>query len=57
MARLGVSREDLVSLTQVFKSAQHVVMEGVFTHLAAAEVIDAPAPTPRSAASTMPSPR
>jgi len=42
MARLGVSREDLVPFTQVFKSARHVVMEGVFTHLAAAEVIDAP---------------
>jgi len=42
MARLGVSREDLVTFTQVFKSAHHVVMEGVFTHLAAAEVIDAP---------------
>lgn len=42
MARLGVSREDLVTFVQVFKSAQHVVMEGVFTHLAAAEIIDAP---------------
>lgn len=42
MARLGVSREDLASFAQVFKSAQHVVLEGVFTHLAAAEVIDAP---------------
>jgi alanine racemase len=42
MARLGVSREDLVPFTQVLKSARHVVLEGLFTHLAAAEVIDAP---------------
>jgi alanine racemase len=42
MARLGVNRQDLAAFTQVFKSARHVVMEGVFTHLAAAEVIDAP---------------
>lgn len=42
MARLGVRREDLVSLTRVFKSAPHVVLEGFFTHLAASEVLDDP---------------
>ncbi len=42
MARLGVRQEDLVSLTQVFNSAQYVVLEGFFTHLAASEVLDDP---------------
>ena len=42
MARLGVDPQDLLAFAQVFKSARHVVMEGVFTHLAAAEVIDSP---------------
>ena len=42
MARLGVGLPDLATLVPVFKSAQHVVLEGVFTHLAAAEVLDAP---------------
>ncbi|MGH9492979.1 MAG: alanine racemase [Terriglobales bacterium] len=42
MARLGVALPDLATLGSVFKSTQHVVLEGVFTHLAAAEVIDAP---------------
>lgn len=42
MARLGVNLADLATFSQVFKSAQHVVLEGVFTHLASAEVTDAP---------------
>ena len=42
MARLGVGLPDLATLAPVFKSAHHVVLEGVFTHLAAAEVLDAP---------------
>jgi len=42
MARLGVSLQDLPSLASTFKSAQHVVLEGFFTHLAASEVADDP---------------
>lgn len=42
MTRLGVRREDLAAFTQVVKTTHHVVLEGVFTHLAAAEVLDAP---------------
>jgi alanine racemase len=42
MARLGVSQQDLPALLQVFKAAQHVALEGFFTHLASSEVLDDP---------------
>ena len=42
MARLGARQQDLASLIQVFQSAQHVVLEGFFTHLASSEVLDDP---------------
>jgi len=42
MARLGIAPTEVASFAETIKSAQHVVLEGVFTHLASAEVIDAP---------------
>ncbi|MGH9650511.1 MAG: alanine racemase, partial [Terriglobales bacterium] len=42
MTRLGVSLADLPTMAQVFQEAQFVMLEGVFTHLASAEVLDAP---------------
>lgn len=42
MARLGVSRADLPEICQTLKSAQHVLLEGLFSHFASAEIIDAP---------------
>ena len=42
MARLGLPIADLGLFAQMLKDAQHVVAEGLFTHLASAEVIDAP---------------
>ncbi len=42
MARLGVSLQALPALLERLKSAQQVELEGVFTHLASADVIDAP---------------
>ena len=42
MARLGVGMADLGLFAQMLKDAQHVVAEGLFTHIASAEVIDAP---------------
>jgi alanine racemase len=43
MARLGVHLQDLSTFASAFKAAQHVVLEGFFTHLAASEVADDPA--------------
>lgn len=40
MARLGISLEDIAQFAQVLRDAQHVVLEGVFTHFASSEVID-----------------
>jgi len=42
MGRLGASPSDVAMLARVMKSARHVVMEGVFTHLASSDVVDAP---------------
>lgn len=42
MARLGVNMADLGLFAQMLKDAQHVVTEGLYTHLASSEVIDAP---------------
>ncbi len=42
MARLGIALADLGLFCQMLKDAQHVVTEGLFTHFASSEVIDAP---------------
>src|SRR4051812_2260134 len=42
MTRLGLNIADLGLFAQMLKDAQHVVAEGLFTHIASAEVIDAP---------------
>jgi alanine racemase len=42
MARLGVSLADLPNMLQVLRSANFVMLEGVLSHLASAEVIDGP---------------
>jgi len=42
MSRLGVAIADLPALAEVLREARHVVLEGLFTHLASADVIDAP---------------
>ena len=42
MARLGLTTAELASFAEVIKSAEHVTLEGMFTHFAAAEVLDAP---------------
>ena len=42
MGRLGVSGEQLPEVLQALKSAKHLTLEGLSTHLAASEVMDAP---------------
>jgi len=42
MARLGAALGDLPALLSVFKSTPRVLLDGVFTHLASAEILDAP---------------
>ena len=42
MGRLGVSPEDLPELCAVLKASNHLVVEGLSTHLASSEVLDAP---------------
>ncbi len=42
MSRLGVSMPALGAFLQKLKSVEHISLEGVFTHLASADVIDAP---------------
>ena len=42
MARLGVPLAELPKMIQVLRSARHVKLEGVFTHLASSDVVDAP---------------
>jgi alanine racemase len=42
MVRLGASFDDLSQLLPMLGSAKHVKLEGVFSHLASAEVIDCP---------------
>jgi len=41
MGRLGVSMEDLPRICEVLKSSSHLLLEGVSTHLASSEVLDA----------------
>ena len=42
MGRLGVSVEELPAVLAVLKAAQHLTLEGVSTHLASSEIMDAP---------------
>jgi alanine racemase len=42
MSRLGLSVRDLGPFIERIKSAEHVFLEGMFTHLASAEVVDSP---------------
>lgn len=42
MARLGASLEDLSQLLPRLRAARHVKLEGLFSHLASAEVLDSP---------------
>ena len=42
MGRLGVSVERLPSVLTALKSASHVALEGLSTHLASSEIMDAP---------------
>jgi len=40
MARLGASFEELPQLLAMLRAAKHIQMEGLFSHLASAEVVD-----------------
>ena len=42
MGRLGVSLDELPAVLRVLKAAPHVVLEGLSTHLASSEIMDAP---------------
>jgi alanine racemase len=42
MGRLGVSVEELPAVLKAFGAAPHLVLEGLSTHLASSEVMDAP---------------
>ena len=42
MARLGASPRDLTQMIQALRHANFVMLEGLFTHLASAEVVAAP---------------
>ncbi len=42
MGRLGVSVEQLPGVLAALKSAKHLVLEGLSTHLASSEIMDAP---------------
>ncbi len=42
MGRLGVAPEDLPQVCAALKAAPHLLMEGLSTHLASSEVLDAP---------------
>lgn len=42
MGRLGVAPEELPQVCAALKASPHLVMEGLSTHLAASEVLDAP---------------
>jgi alanine racemase len=42
MGRLGVAPEDLPKLIQALQSSPHLTVEGLATHLASSEVLDAP---------------
>ncbi|MGO9639568.1 MAG: alanine racemase, partial [Terracidiphilus sp.] len=42
MARLGASLDELPQLLGMLRTAKHVKVEGLFSHLASAEVVDSP---------------
>jgi len=42
MARLGASFEELPQLLEMLRAVKHVKVEGLFSHLASAEVVDSP---------------
>ncbi|MGO9126764.1 MAG: alanine racemase, partial [Terriglobales bacterium] len=42
MGRLGASPQDLPRISAALKAAPHIVVEGLSTHLASSEVLDAP---------------
>jgi alanine racemase len=42
MNRLGVSMPDLDLMSNAFKSAEHVTLEGLFSHIASSEILDSP---------------
>jgi alanine racemase len=42
MGRLGVSLEELPAVLKVLNAAPHLVLEGLSTHLASSEIMDAP---------------
>jgi len=42
MGRLGVAVEELPAVLAVLKAAQHLTLEGISTHLASSEIMDAP---------------
>jgi alanine racemase len=42
MGRLGVDPEDLYQVASALKSSAHLLLEGLSTHLASSEVLDAP---------------
>ena len=42
MGRLGVAPEDLPGVVSALKSSPHLVLEGLSTHLASSEILDAP---------------
>ena len=42
MGRLGVDPEDLYQITSALKASPHLVLEGLSTHLASSEILDAP---------------
>src|SRR5438270_24188 len=42
MSRLGIACSDTPTFTNMIKSAEHVSLEAIFTHLASAEIVDSP---------------
>src|SRR5712692_4767800 len=42
MGRLGVAPEDLPGVVSALKSSPHLLLEGLSTHLASSEILDAP---------------
>jgi len=42
MNRLGVSMADLDLMSNAFKSAENVTLEGLFSHIASSEILDSP---------------
>lgn len=42
MGRLGVAVDQLPGMLSVFKSAKHIALDGLSTHLAASEIMDSP---------------